>query len=74
MFPAIQFKPAEIGEHTITVTRKQTVLSTFKLLISEKAVKAVKKVNVSGPGLEKGVLHAENEVIIDTRDAGKSKC
>jgi len=67
---AIQFKPVEIGEHTITVTRKQTVLSTFKLLIAEKAVKAVKKVNVSGPGLEKGVLHAENEVIIDTTEAG----
>lgn len=64
---AIQFKPAEIGEHSITVTRKQTILSTFKLLIAEKAVKAVKKVHVSGPGLEKGVLHAENEVIIDQR-------
>lgn len=68
----ISFTPRETGEHVVHVKRMgiQIKNSPFKIIVTEKEVGNAKKVKVTGPALTDGKTHADNQFVIDTRNAG----
>jgi filamin len=72
----ISFTPREVGEHTVSVVKKNTTQhvqgSPFKIHVGEAEVGDARKVRVHGAALREGKTHVDNEFVVDTRDAGKS--
>ncbi|XP_025155052.1 filamin-A isoform X4 [Harpegnathos saltator] len=68
----VSFTPREAGEHTVGVKRmgKHIPNSPFKIDVKDREVGDAKKVKVSGPGLQEGKTHVENNFSIDTKNAG----
>lgn len=68
----VSFTPREVGEHTVCVKRlgKQIKNSPFKITVTEREVGDAKKVQVHGNGIKEGKTQAENNFVIDTRNAG----
>ena len=69
---AIVFTPREQGEHLVEVKRTGNHISgsPFKFDVLSRDIGEAKQVKVSGKGLKEGKVNAENEIIINTKDAG----
>lgn len=69
---AIVFTPREQGEHIVNVKRRGNHISgsPFKFDVLSRDIGDAKQVKVSGKGLKEGKANADNEVIINTKEAG----
>jgi len=69
---AIVFTPREQGEHLVNVKRKGNHISgsPFKFDVLSRDIGDAKQVKVSGKGLREGKVGVENELIINTKEAG----
>jgi filamin len=72
VFLGVSFTPREVGEHLITVKKKGENIpsSPFKIKVSRDQVGDASKVVVSGNGVSTAVCNKENEILVDTRNAG----
>ncbi|XP_022252251.1 filamin-A-like [Limulus polyphemus] len=68
----ISFTPRETGQHKVHVTRQGKPIhgSPFKIDVLEKEVGDASNVKVSGVGIKESKTHQNNEIMIDTRNAG----
>jgi filamin len=69
---AIMFTPREQGDHLVNVKRRGNHIagSPFRFDVLSRDIGDAKQVKVSGKGLKEGKANAENEIIINTKDAG----
>uniref|UniRef100_A0A6G1SDR5 Filamin-A n=1 Tax=Aceria tosichella TaxID=561515 RepID=A0A6G1SDR5_9ACAR len=69
---AIMFTPREQGDHIVNVKRRGNHIagSPFRFDVLSRDIGDAKQVKVSGKGLKEGKANAENEIIINTKDAG----
>lgn len=69
---AIVFTPREQGEHIVNVKRRGNHIagSPFKFDVLSRDIGDAKQVKVSGKGLVEGTTNVDNEIIINTKDAG----
>lgn len=69
---AIVFTPREQGEHHVNVRRMGNHIggSPFKFDVLSRDIGDAKQVRVSGKGLKEGKTKIDNEIIINTREAG----
>lgn len=69
---AIVFTPREQGDHTVSVRRMGNHISgsPFKFDVLSRDIGDAKQVKVSGKGFKEGKTNTENEIIINTKDAG----
>ncbi|XP_037087159.1 filamin-A-like [Pollicipes pollicipes] len=68
----ISFTPREIGQHLVSVKKKDTAISgsPFKIMVNPQEVGDASKVKVSGTALTQGKTHVANKIAIDTKEAG----
>lgn len=69
---AIVFTPREQGDHTVSVRRQGNHIagSPFKFDVLSRDIGDAKQVKVSGKNIKEGKTNAENEIIINTKEAG----
>lgn len=69
---AIVYTPREQGDHVVNVRRRGNHISgsPFKFDVLSRDIGDAKQVKVSGKGLKEGKANSENEIIINTKDAG----
>ena len=69
---AIIFTPREQGEHSVSVKRRGNHISgsPFKFDVLSRDIGDAKQVKVSGKGLREGKANADNEILINTKEAG----
>lgn len=69
---AIVFTPREQGEHTVNVKRMGNHIggSPFRFDVLSRDIGDAKQVRVSGKGLKEGKTNTDNEIIINTKEAG----
>lgn len=69
---AIVFTPREQGEHLVNVRRRGNHIggSPFKFDVLSRDIGDAKQVKISGKGLKEGKTNVENEIIINTKEAG----
>lgn len=70
--PAVVFTPREQGEHVLNVRNKGNHIagSPFRFDVLSRDIGDAKQVKVSGKGLREGKTNTDNELIINTKDAG----
>ena len=68
----ISFTPRENGQHLVNVKKLGQHIngSPFKINVLEREIGDASKVRVSGKGLKEAKTHTENEIIVDTKEAG----
>lgn len=69
---AIVFTPREQGEHIVNIKRMGNHVggSPFRFDVLSRDIGDAKQVRVTGKGLKEGKTNVENEIIIDTKEAG----
>lgn len=69
---AIVFTPREQGDHLVNIKRMGNHISgsPFRFDVLSRDIGDAKQVKVSGKGLKEGKTNAENEIVINTKDAG----
>lgn len=69
---AIVFTPREQGEHIVNVRRQGNHIagSPFKFDVLSRDIGDAKQVKVSGKNLKEGKTNSENEIVINTKEAG----
>lgn len=69
---AIVFTPREQGDHTVSVRRRGNHIggSPFRFDVLSRDIGDAKQVKISGKGLKEGKVNVENEIIINTKEAG----
>lgn len=69
---AIVFTPREQGEHVVNVRRRGNHISgsPFKFDVLSRDIGDAKQVKISGKGLKEGKTNADNEIIVNTKEAG----
>uniref|UniRef100_A0A915KN90 Filamin C n=1 Tax=Romanomermis culicivorax TaxID=13658 RepID=A0A915KN90_ROMCU len=68
----ISFTPREIGEHLVTVKKRNVLLpgAPFRISVGDSEVGNASKVKLSGAGLEVAHTQEFNEFVVDTQKAG----
>jgi len=68
----ISFTPREVGDHYVSVYRNGQPIpgSPFKVVVGQSEIGDASKVRAGGRGLTQGMANEQNELFINTRDAG----
>lgn len=69
---AIVFTPREQGEHIVNIKRLGNHIggSPFKFDVLSRDIGDAKQVKISGKNLKEGKTNSDNEIVINTKDAG----
>ena len=72
MLSGISFTPREVGDHWVSVYRSGQPIagSPFKVVVGQNEIGNASKVRAGGRGLTQGMANENNELFINTRDAG----
>lgn len=68
----ISFTPRQCGEHSVIVKKLGNMIngSPFKINVLDRDIGNAKNVRLSGLGLKEGKTGQQNEILIDTKEAG----